>query len=65
MPKTSPANPPHLVKRYSPGRLYDTSSLAYVDAAQLRALQRSGEQVVVVEAKTGQDITDSVLRHEP
>lgn len=55
----------HLVKRYSLGRLDDTSTLSYVDVAQLRALQRSGEDVVVVDAGTNEDITATFLRGGP
>ena len=53
---------PHLVKRYSVGRFYDTTTLAYVDAAQLRALVRAGTDVVVLDAKSGEDITAAALR---
>jgi len=52
----------HLVKRYSMARLYDTTTAAYVDVAQLRALVKAGANVKVVDAKTGNDITSDFLR---
>ena len=51
----------HVVKRYSVGRFSDTNTLTYVDVAQRRALVRAGVEVVVLEAKTGKDITDGAL----
>jgi polyhydroxyalkanoate synthesis regulator protein len=54
----------HVVKRYSVGRFYDTSTLSYVDVAQLRALIRAGAEVVVLDAKSGKDITATALRLE-
>ena len=52
----------HLVKRYSLARLYDTSTQAYVDVAQLRELIRQGVDVTVLDAKSGEDITFTFLR---
>jgi polyhydroxyalkanoate synthesis regulator protein len=65
MPGMEPGTPTpaqHLVKRYSLARLYDTSTQSYVDVAQLRALVRAGADVVVVDAKSGEDITAAFLR---
>jgi polyhydroxyalkanoate synthesis regulator protein len=61
------APPPrrHIVKRYSLARLYDTTTLAYVDVAQLRALVHAGEDVTVLDAQSGEDITTSFLRLTP
>jgi len=55
----------HLVKRYSMARLYDTTTAAYVDVAQLRALVKAGANVNIVDAKTGKDITSEFLRIDP
>jgi len=52
----------HIVKRYSLARLYDTTTLTYVDVAQLRALIRMGEEVIVLDANSGEDITATFLR---
>ncbi len=51
-----------LIKRYSMARLYDTSRLAYVDVAQIRAFAQAGDEVVVVDAEDGTDITADLLR---
>jgi hypothetical protein len=51
----------HVVKRYAGSRLYDTTTLAYVTAPQLRALAAENTGVLVYEAETGADITQSVL----
>ncbi len=51
----------HSVKRYAGSRLYDTTTLAYVTVAQVRALLRSDTEVVIFDAEDGADITRSVL----
>lgn len=56
---------PHLVKRYSLARLYDTTTQTYADLAQLRALVRSGAEVTVLDARTGENITTVLLRIDP
>ena len=55
----------HLVKRYSMATLYDTTSAAYVDVAQLRALVKAGANVNIADAKTGKDITSDFLGIDP
>jgi len=55
----------HVVQRYSLARLYDTTTGAYVDVAQLRVLVGTGAEVVVLDAKTGTDITAGFLRVDP
>ncbi len=56
---------PHIVKRYSLARLYDTTTQTYVDVAQLRALAQAGTAVTVLDAKTGDDVTAAFLRLGP
>jgi len=51
----------HVIKRYAASRLYDTTTLSYVTAPQLRALAAEHTEVLVYEAETGADITQSVL----
>ena len=46
-----------LIKKYPNRRLYNTSSRTYVNLNDLAALIRKGEEVQVVDAKTGEDIT--------
>jgi polyhydroxyalkanoate synthesis regulator protein len=53
------------VKRYSGARLHDTTTLTDVDVAQLRALVRAGEDVAVLDAQSGEDITTTFLRLTP
>jgi polyhydroxyalkanoate synthesis repressor PhaR len=50
-----------LIKKYPNRRLYNTSSGAYVNLNDLAALIRKGEEVQVVDAKTGEDVTRVVL----
>jgi polyhydroxyalkanoate synthesis regulator protein len=65
MPPRPPGNEPHIVKRYSLARLYDTTTQIYVDVAQLRALVQAGTAVTVLDAKTGEDVTVTFLRVAP
>jgi polyhydroxyalkanoate synthesis regulator protein len=65
MARGTGAEEPHLVKRYSLARLYDTTTHAYVDVAQLRALVHAGAHVSVIDAKSGEDITAAFLRIGP
>ena len=50
-----------LIKKYPNRRLYNTSSRAYVNLSDLAALIRQGEEIQVVDAKTGEDITRVAL----
>jgi polyhydroxyalkanoate synthesis repressor PhaR len=50
-----------LIKKYPNRRLYNSSSKAYVNLNDLAALIRKGEEIQVVDAKTGEDITRVVL----
>jgi len=50
-----------LIKKYPNRRLYNTASRAYVNLSDLAALIRKGEDVQVVDAKTGDDLTRVVL----
>jgi len=50
-----------LIRKYPNRRLYNTSSRAYVNLNDLAALIRQGEEVQVVDAKTGEDVTRVVL----
>ena len=50
-----------LIKKYPNRRLYNASSKAYVNLDDLAALIRQGEDIQVVDAKTGDDITRVVL----
>jgi polyhydroxyalkanoate synthesis repressor PhaR len=56
------ANPaPTTIKKYANRRLYNTASSAYVTLADLAKMVKNGEDFVVFDAKTNEDITRSVL----
>lgn len=52
---------PVVVKKYANRRLYDTLSSSYVTLENLCKMVKDGIEFVVVDAKTGEDITRSVL----
>jgi polyhydroxyalkanoate synthesis repressor PhaR len=52
---------PVVIKKYANRRLYHTGSSTYVTLEDLAAMVRTGEDFVVFDAKTGEDITRSVL----
>ncbi len=49
------------VKKYSNRRLYDTSDSRYITLEDLAEKVRQGEDVRVVDAKTGEDLTAATL----
>ncbi len=51
----------HVIKKYANRRLYHTGTSAYVTLEDLAGMVRAGEDFVVNDAKTGEDITHSVL----
>ncbi len=52
---------PIVVKKYANRRLYDTESSIYITLDTLAEMVRQGRDFVVYDAKTGDDITRSVL----
>jgi polyhydroxyalkanoate synthesis repressor PhaR len=50
-----------VIKKYANRRLYDTSAGRYVNLEDLAALIRKGEEIQVVDARTGEDLTRVVL----
>ena len=52
---------PVTIKKYANRRLYNTGTSTYVTLEDLAALVKSGEDFVVYDAKSGEDITRSVL----
>lgn len=50
-----------LIKKYPNRRLYDTSASCYVSNDDIKALIRAGEQINIIDSKTGEDLTRSVL----
>jgi polyhydroxyalkanoate synthesis repressor PhaR len=58
---TSKAKEPIEIKKYANRRLYNTGTSTYVTLEDLAAMVKSGEDFVVHDAKSGEDITRSVL----
>jgi polyhydroxyalkanoate synthesis repressor PhaR len=53
--------PPVVVKKYANRRLYNTESSSYITLDTLAEMVRQGRDFVVYDAKSGEDITRSVL----
>ena len=60
MAKTD-TNDPITIKKYANRRLYNTATSKYVTLDDLAEMVKSGVEFVVVDAKSGSDITRSVL----
>jgi polyhydroxyalkanoate synthesis repressor PhaR len=52
---------PVTIKKYANRRLYNTGTSSYVTLEDLAAMVKTGEDFVVYDAKTGEEITRSVL----
>ncbi|MFK5980567.1 MAG: polyhydroxyalkanoate synthesis repressor PhaR [Rhizobiaceae bacterium] len=52
---------PIIIKKYANRRLYNTGTSAYVTLEDLALMVKSGEDFVVQDAKSGEDLTRSVL----
>jgi polyhydroxyalkanoate synthesis repressor PhaR len=50
-----------VIKKYANRRLYDTSTGRYVNLDDLAALIRKGEEIQVLDAKSGEDLTRVIL----
>jgi polyhydroxyalkanoate synthesis repressor PhaR len=50
-----------VIKKYANRRLYNTATSSYVTLEELCRMVRAGQDFVVFDAKTGEDITRSVL----
>src|SRR5579863_6726698 len=60
MPETK-TQEPVTIKKYANRRLYNTGTSTYVTLEDLAGMVKSGEDCVVYDAKSGEDITRSVL----
>ena len=60
MPETK-TEEPVTIKKYANRRLYNTGTSTYVTLEDLAAMVKGGEDFVVYDAKTGEEITRSVL----
>ena len=59
--KPSSSAQPVIIKKYANRRLYNTSTSSYVTLENLSLMIRDGEDFIVYDAKTNEDITRSVL----
>jgi len=57
----TPATQPVIVKKYANRRLYNTESSSYITLDNLAEMVRKDRDFVVYDAKSGEDITRSVL----
>src|ERR671921_705337 len=57
MPRTAPT----IIKKYANRRLYHTGTSTYVTLEDLARMVRAGEDFVVHDARSGEDLTRSVL----
>ncbi len=57
----SDSEEPVVIKKYANRRLYNTGTSAYVTLEDLAVMVKAGDEFVVHDAKTGDDITRSVL----
>jgi polyhydroxyalkanoate synthesis repressor PhaR len=58
---TSTHDAERVIKKYPNRRLYDTATSSYVALADIKQLVMDGEALVVRDAKTGDDLTRSIL----
>ena len=61
MSTASRTDGPVTIKKYANRRLYNTGTSTYVTLEDLATMVKSGEDFAVFDAKTGEDITRSVL----
>ncbi len=59
--KKNQAENPTVIKKYANRRLYNTDTSTYITLEDLCAMIKRGEDFIVYDAKTGDDITRSVL----
>jgi polyhydroxyalkanoate synthesis repressor PhaR len=59
--KRANADEPAVVKKYANRRLYNTATSSYVTLDDLSKMVRAGDEFVVYDAKTGEDLTRSIL----
>ena len=54
-------NSPIIIKKYANRRLYNTDTSAYITLEDLACIVKKGDDFIVYDAKSGEDITRSVL----
>lgn len=61
MRKTATTDGPVIIKKYANRRLYNTESSSYITLEHLAAMTREGRDFKVIDAKSEDDITHTVL----
>ena len=61
MTQTTESDSTRLIKKYPNRRLYDTYTSAYITLADVKQLVMASESFTVVDVKTNEDITRSIL----
>jgi polyhydroxyalkanoate synthesis repressor PhaR len=64
MPKTiakAAGSSDRIIKKYPNRRLYDTDTSSYITLTEIKQLVMDSEVFVVLDAKTGEDLTRSIL----
>ena len=61
MTDTTAAEPVRLIKKYPNRRLYDTRTSTYITLSDVKQLVLDNEVFTVIDAKTGQELTRSIL----
>lgn len=51
----------HKIKKYVNRKMYDTTDKKYISMAQLAELIKSGEEVSIIDNRTGEDLTASIV----
>jgi polyhydroxyalkanoate synthesis repressor PhaR len=51
----------HLIKKYANRKMYDTSDKRYVSRNQLTELIKKGEEVAIIDNRTGEDLTAAIV----
>lgn len=59
--KATNESDPVIIKKYANRRLYNTETSSYITLDLLSQMTREGREFVVVDAKSGEDITHNVL----
>jgi len=59
--KSTASKPQRVIKKYPNRRLYDTATSSYVTLSEIKQLVMHGETFVVRDAKSGEDLTRSLL----
>lgn len=57
----TPDSSTRIIKKYPNRRLYDSQASAYITLADVKQLVMEGKRFVVQDAKTGEDLTRSIL----